>query len=251
MYKFFCPRQMIYFNGYSAHILDFKQGDVTGDGFIDNVYVMGDKPYEMQSPFVNNINLVVQDGFTNEYTRVPLKDNAGYNPTVFLGDFTGDRVDDIVVYIDSGGSGAILYSYIYSFMDNNPKLIFDHQRFNDENKYEVNYRDNYKVEVISSKTNTMYTIDISYKGPQYLSEIYYDNGKLKEPIQGFVNPISGLYPIDFDRDGVYELRAVQKIAGRYNADAVGYVETDLKWDGKSFKIFRQQATVFGETVKQV
>ncbi|WP_163215817.1 VCBS repeat-containing protein [Clostridium thermarum] len=251
MYKFFCPRQMIYFNGYSAHILDFKQGDINGDGYIDNIFLMGDKPYEMQSPFVTNINLVVQDGFTREYIRVPIKEGSGYNPTIFPGDFTGDRVDDIVVYIDSGGSGAMLYSYIYSFIDNKPKLLFDFETFNEDYKYQVNYRDNYKVEVISERTDTMYTIDIQYKGEEYLWEIYDKNGRLKEPIEGFVNPISGLYPIDFERDGVYELRAVQKIAGRYNADAIGYVETDLKWDGREFKTWRQQVAIFGEDVKFV
>ena len=56
-----------------------------------------------------NINLVVQDGASLQYTRVPIKDGSGYNPTIFLGDFTGDKVDDIVVYIDSG---AVELSFI-------------------------------------------------------------------------------------------------------------------------------------------
>ena len=247
MYSFFYPRQMTYFDGYSAYILDFKQGDVNGDGFIDTVYLMGDKLENSQSPFIENINLVVLDGATGRYIRVALKEGAGYNPTLFLGDFTGNRVDDIVVYIDSGGSGAMLYSYIYSFLNNNPKLMFNFQLFNEEYKYEVIYRDNYKVDVISERTNSRYTIDIEYKGPEYLSEIYDFNGKLKEEIKGFVNPISGLYPIDFDRDGTYELEAVQKVSGRYNADAIGYVETTLKWDGRNFKPIRQNVSIFGES----
>lgn len=106
MYRFFYPRQLTYFDGYSAYILDYKQGDVNGDGVIDTVYLMGDKRKSSQSPFVENINLVVLDGATRRYSRVPLKENAGYNPTLFLGDFTGNRVNDIVVYIDSGGSGV-------------------------------------------------------------------------------------------------------------------------------------------------
>jgi hypothetical protein len=251
MYRFFCPRQMIYFDGYSAHILDFKRGDVNGDGFIDNVYLMGDRPNGLQSPFVNNINLVVQDGATNTYVRVPIKDGSGYNPTIFLGDFTGDKVEDIAVYIDSGGSGAMLYSYVYSFLNNRPRVIFNYEDFNEKYQYDVIYRDNYKVDVISRNTNSKYTIDIEYKGPEYLSEIYDANGKLKEEITGFVNPISGLYPIDFERDGTYELEAVQKVAGRYNADALGYVQTDLKWDGRSFKPFRQTVAIFGETIREV
>ena len=74
---------------------------------------------------------------------------------------------------------------------------------------------------------------------------------MKEGIKGFVNPISGLYPIDFNRDGIYELMAVQKIAGRYNADAIGYVETDLKWNGRSFVAFRQEIGIFGESILDI
>jgi len=36
-----------------------------------------------------------------------------------------------------------------------------------------------------------------------------------------------LYPVDFDGNQVYELLAYQKIAGRYNADALGYVLNTL------------------------
>lgn len=145
----------------------------------------------------------------------------------------------------------MLYCYIYSFLNNNPKVMFDFEQFNDDYKYEVIYRDNYKVDVISKRTNSRYTIDIEYKGPEYLSEIYDVNGKLKEEIKGFVNPISGLYPIDFDRDGTYELEAVQKVAGRYNADAIGYVETTLKSNGQNFNPIQQNVAIFGEAVKEV
>jgi hypothetical protein len=66
-----------------------------------------------------------------------------------------------------------------------------------------------------------YLLDISDRGSEYLSEIYYRNGKLKAPISGFVNPLSVLQPVDFDYDRVLELMAFQKIAGRYNAEFAG------------------------------
>lgn len=37
--------------------------------------------------------------------------------------------------------------------------------------------------------------------------------------------LSGLYPIDFDTNGVYELLAFRRIVGRYNADTLGYMQT--------------------------
>jgi len=50
-----------------------------------------------------------------------------------------------------------------------------------------------------------------YKGAEYLNEIYDKNGKLRVPIFGFVNPLSGLYPLDYDSNKVYELLTYQKI----------------------------------------
>jgi hypothetical protein len=78
-----------------------------------------------------------------------------------------------------------------------------------------------------------------------LNEIYNANGKLKHPITGFVNPLSVLYPVDFDSNGVYELLAYQKIAGQYNADALGYVMNTLGWRKNRFVLQNQYVAISG------
>jgi hypothetical protein len=223
-------------------IVAFVRCDVTGDKIPDNVYLTGIKT--PNSPFTQNITLVIQDGKTGRFASVSLSDNAGYNPRLFLGEFTGDGTADILISIDSGGSGAIMYHYIYSFIGNTPQLLFDFNSYNEEYKYEVTYMDNYRVQVVSRKNDRKYMIDISNRGDEYLSEIYDKNGKLKSPISGFVNPLSGLYPVDFDSDNVYELLAYQKIAGRYNADALGYVLNTLKWKNNMFVLDNQYVAIF-------
>lgn len=232
-------------NKNKVYILDFKQGDVTGDRIKDNVYLIGEQPYP-DSPFRDNITLIVQNGRTGQITKVPLKENAGYNPTIFLGDFTGNKIDDILISIDSGGSGGYAFHYIYSFMGNMPNLIFDFEKFNKKYQYDVIFRDFYQVEVINKYNGKKYIIDIRYKGEDYLSEIYDENGKLKKPIKGWVNALGGLYPIDFQRDGTYELYAIQRIAGRYNADNLGYVQTSLRWKGNEFIPFFQTVGILGK-----
>lgn len=227
----------------NLNIVSYSRGDVNGDKIPDNVYLTGTKTPD--SPFIQNINLVIQDGATGMFASIPLKENAGYNPTLFLGDFTGDGIDDILISIETGGSGGIMYYYIYSFINNIAQLLFDFNVYNDQYKYDVTYKDNYKVEVISRKNNTKYIIDISYKGADYLNEIYDKNGKLKAPISGFVNPLSGLYPVDFDSNRVYELLAYQKIAGRYNADSIGYIQNALKWMNNMFALYDQKVAIFG------
>ncbi|RXM75245.1 VCBS repeat-containing protein [Clostridium tetani] len=226
-----------------TRVVAYARGDVNGDRIFDNVYLTGTKT--SSSPFIQNITLVIQDGRTGRFISIPLNQNSGYGPRLFLGDFTGDGVKDILIGIDSGGSGAITYDYIYSFINNVPRLLFDFNVYNEEYKYDVNFKDNYKVEVISEKNNKKYIIDISSRDADYLNEIYDENGKLKNPIEGFVNPLSGLYPVDFDSDGVYELLAYQKIVGRYNADALGYILNTLKWKNNEFDLNNQNVAIFG------
>jgi hypothetical protein len=228
-------------------IVSFIRGDVTGDGIPDDVFLTGIKTPD--SPFIQNITLVVRDGGTGTSRSVALPaENAGYNPTLYLNDFTGDGVYDILISITSGGSGGITYYYIYSFVNNIPRLIFNYNVYNQEFQYEVTYRDYYKVDVVSKINSTRYVLDISYKGPEYLSEIYNSDGKLKSPISGFVNPLSGLYPVDFDANRVYELLAFQKVAGRYNADSLGYIQNILKWENNRFILDRQFLAIFGAQV---
>jgi hypothetical protein len=224
-------------------VVSFARGDVTGDRVPDNVYLTGIRTSE--SPFTQNITLLVQDGRTGILTSVPLRENAGYEPSLFLGDFTGNGVDDILISIATGGSGGIMYHYVYSFMNNIAQLLFDSNVYNDQYQYEVTYQDNYKVQVFSKGNNQRYLIDISLRDADYLNEIYDENGKLITPITGFVNPLSGLYPVDFDYNGVFELLAYQKIAGRYNADSLGYVLNTLGWKDSRFKLLNQYVAIFG------
>ncbi len=223
-------------------ILDIAKGDVTGDGIPDNIYLTGLK--NADSAFIQNITLFVQDGKTGTRTRVQLSENAGYNPGVYVYNFTGRHALEVLVSIASGGSGGIMYHYIYSFLGNIPRLLFDFNAYNKYYRYDINYLDNYRVQAVCLNNSKKYIIDISGREPQYLNDLYYKSGKLKKPVQGFVNPLSGLYPVDFDSNGVFELLAYQKIAGRYNADSLGYFLNTLKWNGRAFSLDNQNAAIF-------
>lgn len=250
MYYFPCCRKTMAINNSSTIVFDRAMGDVNGDGTPDIVFVYGNRPFGTGSPFVENITLAILDGRTRYISIIPLKENRGYNPTIFLGDFTGDGVDDILVSIDSGGSGGFGYFYVYSFLNNAPKKIFDFESFNNYYKYNVTYMDNYRVEVVNRTLRQKYVIDIQNRDREYLSQIYNPDGKLKAPLKGNVSVLSGLYPMDIQRDGIYELYALQRITGRYNADSLGIVETPLSWDGREFVPFNgiQYVAVFGYPV---
>nr|WP_260398987.1 VCBS repeat-containing protein [Peribacillus simplex] len=224
-------------------IVTEKRGDIDGDGIMDNVFLTANKTPD--SPFWRNLTLVIQNGRTNQNEQIPIKNNSGYNPTLILGDFTANKGDDILVVIDTGGSGGTIYAYVFSYINGQLMQIFNSDSFNETYKYDVTYENQYKVMVNSYYLKEKYILDLTNKDKGYLSEIYNKNGVLKAPIEGWVNPLSGLYPVDFNRDGIYELEAYQRIAGRYNADSLGFVQTVLKWNGREFGPDRQNVAIFG------
>ncbi|WP_152667775.1 VCBS repeat-containing protein [Aneurinibacillus tyrosinisolvens] len=229
----------------SIALLDMKRGDVNGDGIIDNVYLYGNKP-EGTGIFADNITLVIQDGHSNQSTTVNLQNNAGYNARLFLGDFSKDNVQDILVSIDSGGSGGYGIFYIYSFKNNILRQMFDVERYNKEYKFIVNYQDFYKVSVANAPLDVLFTIDISYKGYDYVSQYYSENGKLKQPIKGEVLALSALFPIVTNEKRMsYDLLALQRIIGTSNSDTLGYVENLLIWDGTGFVSSRLTVAILG------
>lgn len=236
--------------GRQQEVISGAYGDVNGDGVFDYVFLTALKSADPSSPFLEGITLNIQDGATNKIYTISLNEQgvAGFNPTVFLGDFTGNGIKDILITIDSGGSGALTFNYVYSFVNNQAKMLFDFNTYNKQNQYTVTYLDYYKVGVYSSATDKSYLLDISGRGTDYLSQIYNEDGTLKKPIQGMADGVSGFYPVDIDRDGVYEIQAYQKISGLYHADSFGYVINTLSWAGQNFTIKQQWVAIYGENV---
>jgi hypothetical protein len=221
------------------YVLDYRQCDVNGDGISDFIYLCGNKPDGHTGIFADNITLIIQDGVTKKTVQINPKYNAGYNARLFLGDFTMDNIADIKVDIDSGGSGGYLYSYIYSLRNNHLQELFNFEFYNDEYKYRADYADFYKVHIINVTSDRLLALDIGLKGYDYLSQYYDENGKLKHPAKGEVLPLGGLFPIAVnEKQNFYDLLAVNRVIGASNADTLGYVANQLRWNGTAFIIIR-------------
>src|SRR5690625_7235720 len=126
---------------------------------------------------------------------------------------------DILITIDSGGSGALTFDYVYSFVNNQSIKLFDFNQYNEQNQYTVTFLDQYKVSDQSAATKQTFLIDISERSADYLSQIYEEDGTLKKPVQGMADGVSGLYTVDMDSDGVNEIKEYQKLRGLYHDDS--------------------------------
>lgn len=229
-------------------MLDWKTGDVNGDDVLDTVYLYG----QIDGPpgiYAENIMLVIKDGWSNESTSVQLKNNAGYNARLFLGDFDQDNIADIMVSIDTGGSGGYGIFYIYSFRNNLLREIFNVDKYNHEYTFVVNYADFYKVRVESARLNLLFILDISEKGIDYLSQYYDKDGLLINPVKGEVLDLGALNPIITNTLSYnYDLVALQRIIGTTNADTLGYVENLLTWEDTQLVSSRLVVSIQGNDI---
>lgn len=226
-----------------AYILDAKSGDVNGDGVIDNVYLVGRKtgPGEL---FADNIGIVIRDGSANTFMQIPLKNAAGYNARLFLGRFSSEGQMDILVSIDTGGSGGYILAYLYTIRNNQALLLFDSDSFGEVSMYNAVFKDNFRVEVTSRSGGSKFILDVSGKRKMYVDAgIYSESGKLLKPTEGGVLALGALYPIVVNYDGLYRLLAYQRIIGIYNADNLGAVQTYLKWDGTKLAADRVEVAI--------
>jgi len=216
-----------------VEIIQTKRADLNGDGVIDTIYLTGEKE-KPQDIFIRNIALEIEDGKTRKITKITFSNNAGYNPRLFIGDFNKDKIDDVMISIDSGGSGGFGFYYIYSFAGNISRMLFDNEEFNQEFKYDVIYKEGCKVQVYSYQLKKTYIIDVSEKQKGIYAEIYNKNCKLLKPTSGFVPGLNNLYPLATDEPGSYNLLAISRVIGLYGADTLGYLETVLEWNGTKF-----------------
>ncbi|MBP3541337.1 MAG: VCBS repeat-containing protein [Clostridia bacterium] len=217
--------------------------DVTRDGVPDLVALVGERIPGSQ--YWQNLRLVIQNGATSVIGAIDLPVMQGVSPTLFVGAFTGPDAQNILVSLPTGGSGGIVDYFIFNYENAIIETLFNSETYNSEYQYQVDYVDNYRVAAVSQNNQKSYFIDISQRGDDYLSPIYLPNGVVRQPLQGFVNPLSGLYPIDFDGDGVYALQAWQKIAGLSNADTLGYFLNRLEWIGTQFVLTDQLVGIPG------
>lgn len=227
------PKELINYRD-NVYILQTKLADVNGDGLDEKLILTGKKPYGEEG-FIEDITLTVENRKTGVHIVVKPENNGGYSPNLFIGRFENDKVPQVLLSINSGGSGGFYFNYIYSFKNNITRLLLDNDKFNESNIYDATYEDYYKVRVSSKDRTLQGLIDLTaIRDKEYLSNLYNPNGTLKKPVTGDVLGLGNLSPLSLDGSDIFKLLANQRIIGLYNADTLGSVESILELTKDNF-----------------
>jgi|GEM_PF-3642513 len=221
--------------GKEAIILDYKFEDINGDNEKDNVILIGHRTDKINPSLLRDIKVILQDGGTKKYYSISVgKLNAGHNGKIFLGDFDGDRINDILVTI---GNGDCSYYSLFSFKNNKCKYLMDENLFFKGMNYNIDFINNFKVRIFNKNINDFYLLDVKNKKNTYINiGIYKDNGELQKENKGSYNIIRSLVPIDEDRNGVYEIKCIQTIWGINPLDTLGYGKTIWVYNGRKMEL---------------
>lgn len=220
-------------------------GDMTGDGAPETVFLMGEQ--RDGTAYWQNVGLEIVDGNSKKTTYVPLALNEGYEPQILLGSMTDRSRVDVLIAMDTGSSGAIGLYTVVGYIGGAYRTLFNSEQFAREMRYTVKYLDQYAVRAQSENTGMNYYIDLAGKDAAELEQIYREDGILRQLQEGFVDPVSLLYPADVNRDGLLELVAWQRISGLYHADGLGDFINTLAWNGRTFALASQTVGILGYT----
>lgn len=101
--------------------VDHARGDVTGDGVEDEIYLIGQD--RTKDRLVTGMNIVVIDGKNGEIARSGFNSVSGEKGKLFIGDFNGDAVNDVMfaLQMENGELGC----FAAAFHGDAPSVIYE------------------------------------------------------------------------------------------------------------------------------
>lgn len=103
--------------------LDQKKIDVTGDKKTDIVTLYG-KKQSIKDVYSSDLLLVVENGATKKIVSIPVN-GGGYEAKLRIQDLTLDKVADIMISADTGGSGGYTEHHFYTMKNGNAQQLAD------------------------------------------------------------------------------------------------------------------------------
>lgn len=222
-------------------IIDVAYGSITNKHSDDKVVLVGEF-HDEKSNHANSLQLVI-----NRENDLPITVNVpynGYNMQLFVGDFTGDKIDNIMIrgeyenpqiYKDSHDN---LISYelgvIYKYESEKLIEIFNMKKYKNNNLACAKFKSNYRTSVSCGKKK--YLIDLSTRPKEYLNKIYDEDKRVKTNLKPTLDNPSEIFPIKEVFSDCYNLLIYQRIVWINNSDVIGTIETLINLNNNKINI---------------
>lgn len=215
----------------SYQLIKTLKADVLGDQSEDEV-TLSAKKHPDSTVYYDQFKLTVKDGKTGKTYTHEL--NGGYEPELFLGDFTGDKKAEMMIQSDAGGSGGIQNVSILTFENGKFLSLMDSAEKDANLKFESNFKDNFKAYILNKDTNMTFALDLSGIKSELIKNGAYDkDGKVLAQDMGWTDGIKMALPADVNGDGSLELLCSTAIFGKSHVDKLSTVNWTYQYDSKS------------------
>lgn len=222
-------------------IIDVAYGSITNKYSDDSVVLVGEF-HDEKSNHANSLQLVI-----NRENDLPITVNVpynGYNMQLFVGDFTGDKIDNIMIrgeyenpqiYKD-GHDNLISYELgvIYKYESEKLIEIFNMKKYKNNNLACAKFKSNYRASVSCGKKK--YLIDLSTRPKEYLNKIYDEDKRVKTNLKPTLDNPSEIFPMKVVFSDCYNLLIYQRIVGINNSDVIGTIETLINLNNNKINI---------------
>ena len=222
-------------------IIDVAYGSITNKYSDDSVVLVGEF-HDEKNNHANSLQLVI-----NRENDLPITVNVpynGYNMQLFVGDFTGDKIDNIMIrgeyenpqiYKD-GHDNLISYELgvIYKYESEKLIEIFNMKKYKNNNLACAKFKSNYRTSVSCGKKK--YLIDLSTRPKEYLNKIYDEDKKVKTNLKPTLDNPSEIFPMKVVFSDCYNLLIYQRIVGINNSDVIGTIETLINLNNNNINI---------------
>lgn len=222
-------------------IIDVAYGSITNKYSDDSVVLVGEF-HDEKNNHANSLQLVI-----NRENDLPITVNVpynGYNMQLFVGDFTGDKIDNIMIrgeyenpqiYKD-GHDNLISYELgvIYKYESEKLIEIFNMKKYKNNNLACAKFKSNYRTSVSCGKKK--YLIDLSTRPKEYLNKIYDEDKRVKTNLKPTLDNPSEIFPIKEVFSDCYNLLIYQRIVGINNSDVIGTIETLINLNNNNINI---------------
>ena len=198
----------------SSPLCDYKVGNLVESDKYCNVSICSEGKL-----FRENIEIKVSNGGAEIIIEPSV--SIGYSPSIFIANFLGNGLEQILYSVDSGGSGGYSYYQMFSLAGGKAKSVFNSEDF--KPNLEANYIDNDIIE-------------INYQG----KKLYLDSSNSKcqnhDDCTLYISDVNSILPyynIALDR---YYLQILQRVYGGFEANTFGYVSSFVEVNESGYNI---------------